>query len=418
MVGAKRKGFSLIELLVAMGVVYMVCAYILGLFSSGYRCQARNREYTTTLFLARSKMERLCCLPVECIASSQTGKCEEPYGSYRWKSSVSEFDKNLKLLTVEVKSPRGACSTLQCLRRNHVFQGVDCDPFSDQVVWSAPKSGALTLLQSSKSSVLRQLVINKGTAKLATIGGLSGVPGRGVMWATASDKGQIGYYAFDANNGVSKSRTLTASAPKDGYAPIFTGVVADCWANNFYGADIANAAIWIAQDGGGTLRWSASSPLRPQAVPLREPMGLALDESASVLWIAEAGVHALRPLILKPEANPQGTGVEIIKGVGWWGARVAPSQGSGEMSGVAVNPWSSAVYAVDSSHLHRLIYVSAAGGRFTAQWQSYALPGELQKLFPSGLCCDAYNDVLFINTKYGKLWRVNMRGTISFSAVR
>lgn len=418
MLDAERRGFSLLEVLVAMGVMYIVCAYLLGLFASGYRCQAGNREYTATLFLARSKMERLCCMPVECLASVKSGYCEAPYGKYSWKATVSKFDECLNLLTVEVKSPRGSRSTLQCLRRNHAFQGVDCDEFSDQVAWSAPNSKALSLWQSSAAPTRWQVALNTSVAKLATLGGISGVPGLGVVWATATDKGQIGYYVFDSRNRLSKSRSLTATAPTNGNTPIFTGISADCWANNLYCADIANAAIWIAQDSNGKLRWSANSPLRPQKMPLSDPMGLALDESASVLWIAEAGAHALRPLFLSTAVTPTGTGVEKISGLGWWGARLSPSSGSGEMNGVAVNPWSSAVYAVDSSHLHRLIYSCSAAGKLTAQWYSCALPEELQQQFPSGMCCDAYNDVLFINTKRGQLWRVTLASQVSFSAVR
>ncbi|MBQ7567793.1 hypothetical protein IJT17_03210 [bacterium] len=418
----KCRAFSLLELLVSMLVLYIISAYIISLFSSGSRFGGRTREYSVSTFLARNQMERLSCSPLERLARQSSGKCEHPYEDYVWNASVSDFSGELKLLKLEVVSPMKARSSLLRLMRERSFFGVSCDEYGDQVIWSRPGQSAAGFVQSSApSSSAKTVSLSMPEVDDCYIGAVSGVPGRGAAWAACTNRATVGFYGFDDKHRVIKRIKLNASTHSGFSSPLFTGIAADSWGNRVYCADVVNGAIWMAAEPADKnhLEWAGGSPWRPSAVPLCEPMGLALDENASILWIAEGPVRALRPLHLNADTAPYGQGAERLAGVGWWGGRCSPKLGSGAFSGVAVNAWSSLVYAADSGYLHVLTYSVDGALSLSSAWKSYRLPTDLCSALPSGLACDPYRNLVYINTRQGILWRAVLDSSgVSFELVQ
>ncbi len=405
-------GFTLIEVLMAMMVLYIACAYIMGLFSSGWRLGARNHEYTATTFLARSQMEHLASAPVDMLGNKVSGRFAAPYEDYVWEADISDFQAGLKLITLVVTSPRRAKTTLQRLRRRSAFMGVSCDSFTDQVLWNQPKSGVARMHQYSKGRTLN-LNLRLPDTSNGYLGAVCGVPGRGVVWGASSYEPVIAYYAFDEANRLRTTRYLRAPQRSGLSSPLFSGIAGDRWGNWLFCADVVNGGIWQAEDNGTKLAWTARSPLIPKLVPLNRPAGVALDETASILWIAESGACCLRPLYLRTDVHPSGDGVEKINGVGWWGRRITFPLVRGALQGVAVNPWASMVYTVDGQCLHMLRYILEDNGVHLCLWQSRHLPASLIQDQPMGLACDPYNNVVYINTYKGKIWSMVQANAIS-----
>ena len=410
----REPGFSLLELMVSMLLLYIVCAYIMGLFSAGQRYNVRNREYSMSTSLARSQMEYLCCSPVESL-NGRSEYFSSPYDKYRWSAKVEDFKGNLKLLTLTVTSPRCASSTLQRLRRGHTLLGVTCDEYGDQLVWAQPSGAKPKMMQYSAGGGVQRLSLSVTGVSGGQIGALCGVPGQGLMWGAWSDKTLIGYFCFSGNK-QQRSSKLSAPTSTSLSTPQFTGIAGDCWGNYLYCADVANNAIWAVKDAGTSSKpaWFSATPWRASAMPLDEPMGLALDETASILWIAESGACALRPLYLNTGITPSKTSgvstegsAETLVGVGCWGPRYRPNKAAGSLTGVAVNPWASAVYTADAKYLHMLIYSVSVSGAYALSWQSYALDANLAAAEPSGMACDPYRNLVYINTLQGQLWCFN-----------
>ncbi len=402
---ARVGGFTLIEVLMAMMVLYIACAYLMGLFSSEWRLGARNHEYTATTFLARSQMEHLASAPIELLGNKVSGRFAAPYEDYVWEAKISDFQAGLKLITLVVTSPRRAKTTLQRVRMCCAFMGVSCDGFTDQVIWNQPKSGVARLHQYSQGRTLN-LNLSLPDTSNGFLGALCGVPGRGVVWGAGSHEPVIAYYAFDEDNRLRTTRYLRAPKRSGLSSPLFSGIAGDRWGNWLFCADVVNGGIWQAEDNGTKLAWTARSPLIPKQLPLNRPAGVVLDETASILWIAESGAGCLRPLYLRTDVQPSGEGVEKIPEVGWWGKRITSILVRGALHGVAVNPWASMVYTIDGHCLHTLRYTVDDNGIYKYVWSSRHLPASLIQDRPMGLACDPYNNVLYINTRQGQIWHM------------
>ena len=418
-----RRGMSahtLLELLISMLILYLACAYLMSLFSSGWRFGLRSREYSATTFLARNKMEYLSCQSADMLENGGSGRFTGAYSGYSWNASVSDYNGDLKLLTLEVVSPLRTKTTLYRLLRERAFLGVACDEFSDQVIWSTPDNSRVSFSQSSAVSSPQSLSLTLPGIDPCHIGALSGVPGRGIVWSACANRPVIGYFVFNAANKLKTRRLLRAQPPAGLSSPHFTGIAGDRWGNALFCADAANGAVWIAQDSaaGDSLQWSSDSPLRPAKLPLQKPMGVALDENASILWIAESTVRAVRPLYLSPKAKPGGSGAEAVPGRGGWGPRFAPPQGHETFRGLAVNAWGSVLFAVDDQHLNVLTYKTDADGSLSGEWKTYSLPVALRTAMPSGAACDPYKNVVYINTCRGELWMVSVQSAPSFKRVQ
>jgi prepilin-type N-terminal cleavage/methylation domain-containing protein len=60
---ARKNGFSLLEVLVALGILAAVILSVIGLFSQSIAMNAAGFDYTTVNSLARDKLEELVALP-------------------------------------------------------------------------------------------------------------------------------------------------------------------------------------------------------------------------------------------------------------------------------------------------------------------------------------------------------------------
>ncbi|MBI4043171.1 MAG: type II secretion system protein [Deltaproteobacteria bacterium] len=94
-------GFTLIEIMIALGILALSLGAIFTSQSNAIRTSFRTEQLNTALFLAQMKMEEtLLEQSGQEVASGpdQTGSFEEPYETYKWKVSIQDFSYDLSFL--------------------------------------------------------------------------------------------------------------------------------------------------------------------------------------------------------------------------------------------------------------------------------------------------------------------------------
>lgn len=96
-----RKGFTLIEILVALSILGIGLAIVLQLFSGGLRSAKISEEYTKALWYGKAKME-------EMLATKELteGETEGRFDSqYSWRAEVEKANPSLGLREEEASLP-------------------------------------------------------------------------------------------------------------------------------------------------------------------------------------------------------------------------------------------------------------------------------------------------------------------------
>jgi len=91
----KNKGFTLIEVSIAVAILGVGLTVLIELFSGGLRLGRASEEYTKAVNYARSKMEEIAVKPI-IKEGSEEGEFDE---TYRWQVDV----KKVEILPVENK---------------------------------------------------------------------------------------------------------------------------------------------------------------------------------------------------------------------------------------------------------------------------------------------------------------------------
>ena len=94
-----NKGFTLLEVIIAIAIMGISIVLIMQLFSGGLRLGKTSGDYTAAVIHAREKMEEMLIKP-EAI----TGEFDK---NYKWQAEVSPYstaeNKDSKLLRISVK---------------------------------------------------------------------------------------------------------------------------------------------------------------------------------------------------------------------------------------------------------------------------------------------------------------------------
>jgi general secretion pathway protein I len=91
----KNKGFTLIEVSIAVAILGVGLTVLIELFSGGLRLGRASEEYTKAVNYARSKMEEIAVKPT-IKEGSEEGEFDE---TYRWQVDV----KKVEILPIENK---------------------------------------------------------------------------------------------------------------------------------------------------------------------------------------------------------------------------------------------------------------------------------------------------------------------------
>lgn len=84
-----RRGFTLVEAVVALLILGLALTPMLGAVTAGVRAQGRLRAAHESVSLAEAKMNELALVPADSIAGylrPRSGWFAEPFGGYRWRA--------------------------------------------------------------------------------------------------------------------------------------------------------------------------------------------------------------------------------------------------------------------------------------------------------------------------------------------
>lgn len=86
---SRNRGFTLIEVVVALAILGVGLTVIIELFSGGLRLARASMEYTKAVNYARTKMEEIT---VKSAVQEGTGEGESDDKSFRWQVVVKKVD--------------------------------------------------------------------------------------------------------------------------------------------------------------------------------------------------------------------------------------------------------------------------------------------------------------------------------------
>ncbi|MBU1062475.1 MAG: prepilin-type N-terminal cleavage/methylation domain-containing protein [Candidatus Omnitrophica bacterium] len=108
---SKRNGFSLLELIIAIGVLSIGLVGVLQIFPIGLRASYRSGMLTKATFLAQNKMEELNMADFEAIAELPSKiPLSGTEGNFDWEIFIDEVildglqdSDNIKKVTINIK---------------------------------------------------------------------------------------------------------------------------------------------------------------------------------------------------------------------------------------------------------------------------------------------------------------------------
>lgn len=401
----RPRGLNIAELLISFVLVLMLLLYTLSSFVASNNYIKRGKEYSTALFLSQTKMEELQVTPISDI-KPETSFFDGAFEKYQYQVSLLPWEGDLQVLEVVVTSPRGAVAHIRTLRQSQAHQDVIVDPYTNLVAYTKPGSGEIQYHNDGPEDLAPNTAI---AMPGGTLGGLAGLPGQGFLWTVnLTDNTLVSFKENDPNPWGSP-----ISFPKSDPSPRVSGICSDTYGSFVFAADWSNRGVWIWADSvpgvaKGFIGKKAQAPISP---PLGITSGIACDPSGTFVLVADTENQCLRKLFIDLSDNPsapEGYGsdeLEKAPGIGYWSkVRLRPSQGMGAPQGVAVNSTGWVIYTVDRAYLYQL--EEPAPNDF--QWKRFALDPAITSDGPSGLALDEYNNLLFIVTKAGELWKYDL----------
>ena len=97
----KPRGFTLIEVVVAMAILGISLVLVIELFSGGLRLGRASEEYTKASYLARLKLEEIS-LSDQMEEGSEEGEFDR---TYRWRVEVKKIDLLPSIFETDYKPP-------------------------------------------------------------------------------------------------------------------------------------------------------------------------------------------------------------------------------------------------------------------------------------------------------------------------
>lgn len=396
------KGYSLLELVIALGLLFIACAHLFSLYAFGVKAARSSKEATAAAFLAQEKMEEWQFGAEKLNHGSQEGRGTGVYSDYRWKAESQPFSEDFSLLTVSAWAPHSPKCSLRRLCPTDRSAPVSLHCYDSEVDFA--DGGALAWQARNywyDSLVSFKSVIFDEAWRTTAI---AGHPGSGLMWLADGGQGRLARLILSDIGKFKMIYKIKCPPQEKGYNPVIAGIAADKMGNFVFCADKANRALWILDDSrdNGAYYWIGNTFYTCGSEPLGELTGIACDQYGTTLWLCEGRQRRLRTVYWG--APPCGGPYERFASCGYWGEKIAcPYKDCGILRSVAVNSWGSVLYTVDSSYLYSVVY-NDDGGSVKPLWRRLKLPDRLRKAAPRGLSVDPCNSRLYINTVSGGLW--------------
>ena len=97
-----NRGFTLLEVMLAVVIMGIVVVLIMNLFSGALRNQKIGTEYLKASILARTKMDKIL-LSSDIEPGESQGEFDPPYNNYSWKTKISPVSMTATLGEDEIE---------------------------------------------------------------------------------------------------------------------------------------------------------------------------------------------------------------------------------------------------------------------------------------------------------------------------
>ena len=97
-----NRGFTLLEVMLAVVIMGIVVVLIMNLFSGALRNQKIGTEYLKASILARTKMDKIL-LSSDIEPEESQGEFDPPYNNYSWKTKISPVSMTATLGEDEIE---------------------------------------------------------------------------------------------------------------------------------------------------------------------------------------------------------------------------------------------------------------------------------------------------------------------------
>ena len=392
-----RRGLSLLEVQVSMLLLLLVTLYLMSLFASGQRHARRSVDYSRCTLLAHRRLEEARTVPFKDLRTGLRRE-DEPNPGFNTTLTLTPYEDGISLLEVQAVAPSGALArAFQLVSDPSIrFGGAICDEFAHNVVWV--NSG--DLMAWNEASATQSNLGPVSDARQG--GGLAGRPGSNFFWRGGSLEGPVYYQESlpaPATWGSPLAAPVTVVDSQKALAS-FTGLASDWGTSRLVAADSINKGLWFS-DGSN---WNNASVSRPTSPPLGRPTGIACDPAMGLIWVADSDYQCLRKFLAAgPSSAYPAADLESSGGSGYWHRkqfRPPATLGMGSPIGLAMDRHGWAVLVHDRSRLYRFV-------DSTNTWTLWgSFPPDLRSELPSGMCTDAFGNVVFVTTERGSLWKI------------
>ncbi len=269
-------GLSLMEVMVASLILFLVIVLMLTNFMSGLRTYSISRIITTTLLLAEEKMEQKLYQVTPFESFSEHGNFSGEDSSYSYSvSSIPQPYSEENLVEVKVSGPENISRKLFAAKFPLRFWGTGAAVNSTNTIYTVYYPNA-----------------TGSELKIDTNGSISAYspppPATPVFSGTAVNPNQTTVWLGDSANKEIWSFSLSSSSWSSFPMPnggIPAGISVD-GSGNVWAADEKNQDI-VEFNSSGT--WIASIPLLNSGIP----SGIAWDSTHNELWVGDTLNHVL-----------------------------------------------------------------------------------------------------------------------------
>lgn len=377
----KPRGLTFLELMLAMMIAFLAVSFLMGLFISGAKAGARSRQVSEANLLAQGAMERLLAVPVDQLPLG-THAFGPAYPGYSYRLEVidpGDFDGDgnddpeLSVLTMTVITPVTDHLSFSALRRKS-------EPFMGATGVDASSNKAVFTVMGDNSPISWTCGTSDDDpcACALTLPAMpSGQPGD-----VCCDGGGTSLWAVDYSSGGIRKLDMGTNVWGPAVIPPLSiepqGIGTDITGSTIWLTDTANKALWSYTVATG--QWQQ---IPAPADPLLRPLGVAVHKDGKDIWIADKDKHAIR------HYNTT-TG---------WDPTLYQHAELQDPEGVAVG-LDGTVYAVNP---YKVFIFSGGVAGAPAE-----IDGKAQTDYPAGLSVSWDGKVLYLATRRGSVWAVDL----------
>jgi len=116
------QAFTLLEVLVALGIVALVSVFIIGMFAQALRVSQKSKNMTIATFLAEKKLEETLSTGSPSVNAVETGDFNGDFAQFHYTLGFADYragTRGLKLVSLDVFGPSGSKAHLDSLMPKH-----------------------------------------------------------------------------------------------------------------------------------------------------------------------------------------------------------------------------------------------------------------------------------------------------------